>query len=37
MNRMTIGRPTEILLVEDNLEDARVTIESLQIETSAAG
>ena len=32
MNRMTIGRPTEILLVEDNLEDARVTIESLQIE-----
>jgi chemotaxis family two-component system response regulator Rcp1 len=32
MNRMTIGRPTEILLVEDNLDDARVTIESLQSE-----
>jgi CheY-like chemotaxis protein len=32
MNRMTVGRPTEILLVEDNLEDARVTIESLQNE-----
>ncbi len=32
MNRMSVGRPTEILLVEDNLEDARVTIESLQNE-----
>jgi CheY-like chemotaxis protein len=32
MNRMTVGRPTEILLVEDNLEDARVTIEALQNE-----
>jgi CheY-like chemotaxis protein len=32
MNRMTVGRPTEILLVEDNLDDARVTIESLQNE-----
>ena len=32
MNRITIGRPTEILLVEDNLEDARMTIESLQSE-----
>jgi CheY-like chemotaxis protein len=32
MNRMSVGRPTEILLVEDNLEDARVTIQSLQDE-----
>jgi CheY-like chemotaxis protein len=32
MNHMTIGRPTEILLVEDNLEDARVTIQALQSE-----
>ena len=32
MNRMTVGRPTEILLVEDNLDDARVTIEALQNE-----
>lgn len=32
MNRMTVGRLTEILLVEDNLDDARVTIESLQSE-----
>ena len=32
MNRMSVGRPTEILLVEDNLDDARVTIESLQNE-----
>ncbi len=32
MNRITVGRPTEILLVEDNLDDARVTIESLQNE-----
>ena len=32
MNRMSIGRPTEILLVEDNLDDARVTIQSLQDE-----
>lgn len=32
MNRITIGRPTEILLVEDNLDDARVTIEALQNE-----
>jgi two-component system, chemotaxis family, response regulator Rcp1 len=32
MNRITIGRPTEILLVEDNLDDARVTIQALQDE-----
>jgi two-component system, chemotaxis family, response regulator Rcp1 len=32
MNRMTIGRPTEILLVEDSLDDARTTIEALQTE-----
>ena len=32
MNRMTVGRLTEILLVEDNLDDARVTIEALQSE-----
>ena len=32
MNRITVGRPTEILLVEDNLDDARVTIEALQSE-----
>jgi len=32
MNRSTVGRPMEILLVEDNLEDARVTIESLKQE-----
>lgn len=32
MNRMTVEHPTEILLVEDNLDDARVTIESLQNE-----
>ena len=32
MNRSTVGRPMEILLVEDNLEDARVTIQSLKQE-----
>jgi two-component system response regulator len=32
MNRITIGRPTEILLVEDNLDDARVTIQALHNE-----
>ena len=32
MNRMTVGRPTEILLVEDNLDDARMTIEALHSE-----
>jgi two-component system, chemotaxis family, response regulator Rcp1 len=29
MSRSTVGRPMEILLVEDNLEDAHVTIEAL--------
>ncbi len=29
MNRTTVGRPMEILLVEDDLEDARMTIEAL--------
>lgn len=29
MNATAIGRPMEILLVEDNLEDARTTIEAL--------
>src|SRR5208283_2196935 len=32
MSRSPIGRPPEILLVEDNLEDARVTIEALKSE-----
>jgi two-component system, chemotaxis family, response regulator Rcp1 len=32
MNRAAFGRPTEILLVEDNLEDARVTIQALKDE-----
>ena len=32
MSQGTVGRPMEILLVEDNLEDARVTIESLRSE-----
>lgn len=32
MSRSTVGRPMEILLVEDNLEDARVTIQSLRQE-----
>jgi len=32
MSRSPIGRPTEILLVEDNLDDARVTIEALKHE-----
>jgi len=30
MARDTVGRPMEILLVEDNLEDARLTIEALK-------
>lgn len=30
MKRETIGRPMEILLVEDSLEDARMTLEALQ-------
>ncbi len=30
MSRETVGRPMEILLIEDNLEDARVAIESLK-------
>ena len=30
MSRTPIGRPPEILLVEDNLDDARVTIEALK-------
>ena len=30
MSRDTVGRPMEILLVEDNLEDARLTIEALK-------
>ncbi len=30
MSRDTVGRAMEILLVEDNLEDARMTIEALQ-------
>jgi chemotaxis family two-component system response regulator Rcp1 len=30
MSRTTVGRPMEILLVEDNLEDARVTIQALK-------
>jgi CheY-like chemotaxis protein len=29
MSRSTVGRPMEILLVEDNLEDARVTLQAL--------
>jgi CheY-like chemotaxis protein len=33
MNYTTIGRAMEILLVEDNLEDARVTIEALKQES----
>jgi chemotaxis family two-component system response regulator Rcp1 len=32
MNRTAVGRPMEILLVEDNLEDARVTIQALKHE-----
>jgi two-component system, chemotaxis family, response regulator Rcp1 len=32
MNRTAVGRPMEILLVEDNLEDARVTIQALKRE-----
>jgi two-component system, chemotaxis family, response regulator Rcp1 len=32
MNRTTVGRPMEILLVEDNLEDARMTIQALKHE-----
>lgn len=32
MSRTAVGRPMEILLVEDNLEDARVTIEALKHE-----
>ena len=30
MSRSPIGRPTEILLVEDNFDDARVTIQALK-------
>lgn len=30
MSRDTVGRPMEILLVEDNLSDARLTIEGLR-------
>ena len=30
MPRETVGRPMEILLVEDNLEDARMTLQALQ-------
>jgi len=30
MSRIPIGRPPEILLVEDNLDDARVTIQALK-------
>jgi chemotaxis family two-component system response regulator Rcp1 len=30
MSRDTVGRPMEILLVEDSLEDARLTIEALK-------
>ena len=30
MNRDTVGRPMEILLVEDDLEDAGMTIETLR-------
>ena len=30
MNTQTVGRPMEILFVEDNLMDARLTLESLQ-------
>jgi two-component system, chemotaxis family, response regulator Rcp1 len=30
MSRETIGRPMEIVLVEDNLEDARMTLQALQ-------
>lgn len=30
MGRETVGRPMEILLVEDNLSDARLTIEGLR-------
>lgn len=30
MSRDTVGRPMEILLVEDNLEDARLTIQALK-------
>lgn len=32
MSRTAVGRPMEILLVEDNLEDARVTIAALKHE-----
>jgi CheY-like chemotaxis protein len=32
MSQSTVGRPMEILLVEDNLDDARVTLESLRPE-----
>ena len=32
MSRSTVGRPMEILLVEDNLEDARVTLQALSQE-----
>ena len=32
MSRTTVGRPMEILMVEDNLEDARTTIHSLKRE-----
>lgn len=29
MSRITVGRPMEILLVEDNLEDAHMTMQAL--------
>ena len=32
MSRMTVGRAMEILLVEDNLDDARMTIQALKHE-----
>ncbi len=32
MSQATVGRPMEILLVEDNLEDARMTIQALRSE-----
>jgi len=32
MSRAPIGRPPEILLVEDNLDDARITIQALKHE-----
>ena len=37
MSRSTVGRPMEILLVEDNLEDARVTMQAGTRRTCSAG